>query len=56
MVFSRNSATELIATPQLAISSELTDEDLHAMIFAHPTLSEAIHEATLAADGVQIHA
>lgn len=49
-------ATELIATPQLAISSELTDEDLHAMIFAHPTLSEAIHEATLAADGVQIHA
>ncbi len=49
-------ATELIATTQLGISSELTDEDLHAMIFAHPTLSEAIHEATLAADGVPIHA
>ena len=49
-------ATELIATPQLGISSELTDADLHAMIFAHPTLGEAIHEATLAADGVPIHA
>ncbi len=49
-------ATELIATTQLGISAELTDEDLHAMIFAHPTLSEAIHEATLAADGVPIHA
>ncbi len=48
-------ATELISAPQLGISSELTDEDLHAMIFAHPTLSEAIHEATLAADGIQIH-
>ncbi len=49
-------ATELIATPQLGISAELTDEDLHAAIFAHPTLSEAIHEATLAADGIPIHA
>ena len=35
---------------------ELTDADLNAMIYAHPTLSEAIHEAVLAADGRAIHA
>ncbi len=49
-------ATELVSLPQLAISSELTDEDFYAMIFAHPTLSEAVHEAALAAVGAQIHA
>lgn len=49
-------ATELISMPSVALHAELTDEDLHATIFAHPTLSEAFHEATLAADGLQIHA
>lgn len=49
-------ATELIATLGLGISSELTDEDFLRMIFAHPTLSEAIHEATLASIGSPIHA
>ncbi len=49
-------ATELIATPGLALESELTDEDIHHMIFAHPTLSEAIHEAVLAAGGQALHA
>ncbi len=49
-------ATELITMPGVALNAELTDEDLHATIFAHPTLAEAFHEATLAADGMQIHA
>lgn len=49
-------ATELIAAPGVAIAAELTDEDLHATIFAHPTLAEALHEATLGADGNSIHA
>ena len=49
-------ATELIATPELGMSSELTDADLNAMIYAHPTMAEAIHEAVLAADGRAIHA
>jgi dihydrolipoamide dehydrogenase len=49
-------ATELISGLGLAIQSELTDGDIHSTIFAHPTLSEALHEATLAADGAQIHA
>ncbi len=49
-------ATELIATLDLGMNAELTDEDIHATIFAHPTLSEAIHEAALAADGNPIHA
>ncbi len=50
------SATELIAAPELALSSELTDADLNAMIYAHPTLAEALHEAVLAADGRAVHA
>lgn len=49
-------ATELISGLGISMQAELTDEDLHSTIFAHPTLSEAIHEATLAADGHQIHA
>lgn len=49
-------ATELIATPGLALTGEMTDEDLDAMIYAHPTLAEALHEAVLAADGKAIHA
>lgn len=48
-------ATELVATPGLALSGELTDADMEAMVYAHPTFSEAIHEAVLAADGVALH-
>ena len=50
------SATELVSGLGIGIQAELTDEDIHATIFAHPTISEAIHEATLAVDGLQIHA
>ncbi|MGY8863714.1 MAG: hypothetical protein ACKVJ2_13935, partial [Pseudomonadales bacterium] len=30
-------------------------EDLALTVFAHPTLSEAVHEAALAVDGHAIH-
>jgi dihydrolipoamide dehydrogenase len=45
----------MIAEMGLAISAELTADDIHATIHAHPTLSEAIHEATYAAEGHPIH-
>ncbi|MDB6136733.1 MAG: lpd [Verrucomicrobiales bacterium] len=48
-------ATEMIAEMGLAITAELTADDIHATIHAHPTLSEAIHEATYAAEGHPIH-
>lgn len=50
-----DNATELISEMGLALESELTDDEIHATIHAHPTLSEAIHEATLDADGHAIH-
>ena len=48
-------ATEMIAEMGLAITAELTKDDIHATIHAHPTLSEAIHEATGVAEGHPIH-
>jgi len=38
-------ATELVATLVVAISACLTVEQVRQMIFAHPTLSESLHEA-----------
>jgi dihydrolipoamide dehydrogenase len=48
-------ATELIAELGLAITLEATYEEIEATIHAHPTLSEAVHEATGAAFGHAIH-
>ncbi len=48
-------ASELIGQAVIAIESENTAEDLARSIFAHPTLSEALHEAALAVDGRMIH-
>ncbi len=48
-------ATELIAELGLAITLEATHEEIEATIHAHPTLSEAVHEATGAAFGEAIH-
>ncbi len=48
-------ATELIAEMGLAITMEATHEELENTIHAHPTLSEAIHEASTAAFGEAIH-
>ena len=48
-------ATELIAELGLAITLEATFAEIEATIHAHPTLSEAVHEATGAAFGLAIH-
>jgi dihydrolipoamide dehydrogenase len=48
-------ATELIAEYTLAMSSELTADEINASIHAHPTLAELDHEAVLAAQGRPIH-
>ena len=48
-------ATELIAELGLAITAEATFEEIEATIHAHPTLSEAVHEANGAAFGLAIH-
>jgi dihydrolipoamide dehydrogenase len=43
-------AGELIAEAVLAMEYSASTEDLQRTIHAHPTLSEAMHEAALAAD------
>jgi dihydrolipoyl dehydrogenase len=48
-------ATELIVELGLAMNLEATYEEIEATIHAHPTLSEAVHEATGAAFGHAIH-
>jgi len=47
--------TELIQGYAIARSLESTDADLQASVFPHPTLSEMMHEAVLAADGRPLH-
>ena len=47
--------TEQIQGPAIAQVLETTDHELAHTIFPHPTVSEAIHEAVLAADGRAIH-
>ena len=44
-------ATELIAELTLALTLEATTNEIIATCHAHPTLSEAILEAALAAEG-----
>jgi dihydrolipoamide dehydrogenase len=48
-------ATELIAEYGLAMELEATAEDIHQTIHAHPTLSEAVMEASAATMGEAIH-
>ena len=47
--------TELIQGYVIAKTGELTDQELSHTIFPHPTLSEMMHEAVLAADGAALH-
>jgi dihydrolipoamide dehydrogenase len=47
--------TELIQGFALAITLEATEAELFATIFPHPTLSEAMHEASLDAFGRALH-
>ena len=47
--------TEMISTFGLAISSESTEDEFINTVFAHPTLSESIHESVLSAFGKPLH-
>ncbi len=49
-------AGELIAEAVLAMEFSASAEDLQRTIHAHPTLTEALHEAALSADKRAIHA
>lgn len=48
-------ATEMISEMGLAISAELTKDEIENTIHAHPTLAEAVHEATSQAYGHAVH-
>jgi len=48
-------ASELIAEAVLAMTFQASSEDLARTVHAHPTLSEAMHEAALAVDKRTIH-
>lgn len=48
-------ASELIAQAAIAMEFCSSAEDLQLTVFAHPTVSEAVHEAALAVDGHAIH-
>ncbi len=47
--------SELVAATVLAMSYGASSEDMALTMFAHPTLSEAVHEAALAVSGRAIH-
>ena len=48
-------ASELIAQAVLMMEMQATAEDIALTMFAHPTLSEAMHEAALSVSGRAIH-
>ncbi len=50
-----NEAPELIAEYVLAMNTELSVDEVHRSIHAHPTLSEALMEAAAATAGEAIH-
>jgi dihydrolipoamide dehydrogenase len=47
--------TEMVQGFALAMTLEATEEDLFATVFPHPTMSEAMHEASLDAYGRALH-
>ena len=48
-------ASEIIAQAVIAMEFSATSEDLGMTMFAHPTLSEAVHEAAMGISGKAIH-
>ncbi|MEX0607499.1 MAG: dihydrolipoyl dehydrogenase [Halofilum sp. (in: g-proteobacteria)] len=48
-------ASELIGQAVMALEFEASAEDIMRTVFAHPTLSEALHEAALGVDGRPLH-
>ena len=49
------SAAELVQQGAIAMEFSTSAEDLGYMVFSHPTVSEAVHEAALAVNGHAIH-
>jgi len=49
------SAGDLVQQGVIAMEFGASAEDLAMTVFAHPTLSEAVHEAALAVNGMAIH-
>ncbi|TBU99727.1 dihydrolipoyl dehydrogenase [Stutzerimonas kirkiae] len=49
------SAAELVQQGAIGMEFGTSAEDLGLMVFSHPTLSEALHEAALAVNGHAIH-
>lgn len=47
--------TEMIQGYVTAITMEATEEDIHGIVYPHPTMSEAMHEAALDAYGRVLH-
>jgi len=50
-----SNASELISEAVVAMEYSASAEDLARTVHAHPTLSEAVHEAALAVDGRALH-
>jgi dihydrolipoamide dehydrogenase len=48
-------ASELIGQAVMALEFDASSEDIARTVFAHPTLSEALHEAALAVENRAIH-
>ena len=48
-------AADLVQQVVIAMEFGSSAEDLALMVFGHPTLSEAVHEAALAVGGHAIH-
>jgi len=49
------SAADLVQQIVIAMEMAASTEDLQLMVFGHPTMSEAVHEAALAVDNRAIH-
>jgi dihydrolipoamide dehydrogenase len=49
------SAADLVQQIVIAMEMASSTEDLQLMVFGHPTMSEAVHEAALAVDARAIH-
>ena len=47
--------TQLVQQGAIGMEFGTSAEDLGMMVFSHPTLSEALHEAALAVNGHAIH-
>ena len=51
-----HNVSELIPIFSIAIAGELTEQEMMAAVFPHPTMSEVIGEAVMDAFGMAIHA